>query len=75
MNVPMTIYYREKSVCPCKDCADREAGCHTRCKRYIEWTENRRAEMLKAKKAYATERALEDSVIKAKLKTIKKNRR
>ena len=22
---------------PCKDCADREVGCHSTCKAYIEW--------------------------------------
>lgn len=23
--------------CPCKDCPDREVGCHGKCKRYAEW--------------------------------------
>lgn len=27
---------------PCKDCAQREPGCHTRCTNYIEWSERNR---------------------------------
>lgn len=23
--------------CPCRDCADRQAGCHSSCNAYMEW--------------------------------------
>lgn len=29
---------------PCKDCSNRELGCHSTCKRYIQFQENTQAE-------------------------------
>lgn len=29
---------------PCKDCSDRELGCHSTCKRYIQFQEANQAE-------------------------------
>lgn len=29
-------------ICPCKDCPDREVGCHSGCDRYAEWCQRRR---------------------------------
>lgn len=29
-------------VAPCKDCAKRELGCHSRCDKYKEYEEERR---------------------------------
>lgn len=26
-------------ICPCRDCAEREIGCHTKCEKYIHWQE------------------------------------
>lgn len=26
-----------KNVAPCKDCADRHVGCHSKCSKYVEW--------------------------------------
>lgn len=26
-----------KTKAPCKDCPDRKVGCHSECKKYIEW--------------------------------------
>ena len=28
-------------TCPCKDCTDREIGCHSTCEKYINWCEER----------------------------------
>lgn len=28
---------------PCHNCEERELGCHGRCKRYIAWSDDRRA--------------------------------
>lgn len=25
------------NICPCKNCEDREAGCHVTCAKYIGW--------------------------------------
>lgn len=33
---------------PCKDCEDRELGCHSKCKKYQEYTEKMK-EIHKAK--------------------------
>lgn len=31
------------SICCCKECTDRYIGCHSTCKKYIEWSkENER---------------------------------
>ena len=27
---------------PCKNCADRHAGCHAECERYLTWSKERR---------------------------------
>ena len=34
---------------PCKDCTDREIGCHSNCEKYIEWKNehNRKREVLR----------------------------
>ena len=37
---------------PCKDCGDREVGCHSSCERYIAFTEAR-AEERKARQTEA----------------------
>lgn len=29
-------------TCPCKDCTDREIGCHSTCEKYIGWCEERK---------------------------------
>lgn len=33
----MGFYLRDN---PCKDCADREVGCHSTCQSYKEWKES-----------------------------------
>lgn len=30
--------HRQK-IAPCKGCSDREAGCHSECQRYKDWSE------------------------------------
>lgn len=34
--------------CPCKFCGDREIGCHSTCKSYLDWRSDRET----AKKKY-----------------------
>lgn len=34
----MSVYCK-KNIPPCKDCSDRTVGCHSKCKKYIEWKE------------------------------------
>jgi hypothetical protein len=34
MREAMTIVGKKP---PCKDCTDRTVGCHSKCKKYIEW--------------------------------------
>lgn len=38
-------------IAPCKDCPDREVGCHSKCARYLSWKEQNEA----AKRAKALE--------------------
>lgn len=39
---------------PCKDCSDRELGCHSTCKKYMKFQEDNQAEA-KAKKDFLKE--------------------
>ena len=39
-NVPRSIYY-SKTSSPCKDCEDRQSGCHSKCEKYGEWNKQR----------------------------------
>lgn len=34
----------EKRIAPCKECGEREVGCHAICERYKEWTDTNEAE-------------------------------
>ena len=29
-------------ISPCKDCGERETGCHAHCQPYIQWAEEQR---------------------------------
>ena len=35
-NVPRSIFIRVPDP-PCRNCSDREVGCHSKCTRYSEW--------------------------------------
>lgn len=37
-------------TCPCRDCKNRNAICHSDCGKYKEWRKNYDAEMKEAKK-------------------------
>lgn len=53
-----------KTVSPCKDCSDRQVGCHSNCKRYNEWRAiNDANRKRKNEKAHA-EHEMEDYLIK-----------
>lgn len=41
-----------REMSPCKDCADRNPGCHDKCKMYGEWKE-RLNKLNQARKQYA----------------------
>ena len=41
-----------RDIAPCKDCANRNPGCHDRCERYADWKE-RLNKLNKARKEYA----------------------
>lgn len=35
-----------KRTSPCVSCGERAVGCHSKCKQYLEWKANYRAEVL-----------------------------
>lgn len=37
------FYPNGKVKAPCKDCEDREPGCHSKCEKYIEYSKDREA--------------------------------
>lgn len=61
-NVPRTIYY-SKSPSPCKDCEERHSGCHSKCKKYGEWSEIRLQHKRKFKDEVIKNRRYEDYVM------------
>lgn len=41
-----------REISPCKDCENRNPGCHDRCEKYADWKE-RLNKLNKARKEYA----------------------
>jgi hypothetical protein len=68
MREAMTIVGKKP---PCKDCTEREVGCHSKCQRFIEW--KKREDLLKEEKREVG-RALSD-IIDYKRKVITKNKK
>lgn len=70
-NTPRAILFRRTKP-PCKDCTDRQVGCHGKCEKYIQWkTEDIKAQR-ECTKALKGERAAEDVLIRGKIKSKKK---
>ena len=57
----------------CKDCADRQVGCHGKCEKYNAYVAANNAEYAKMKKAFAEERKVTEYEIK-RARKIKKRR-
>lgn len=55
---------------PCKDCPDREVGCHSKCARYLSWKEQNEA----TKRVKALEREA-NSYMYDSIKKVRKKRR
>ena len=66
-----SFFYR-KPCSPCKECADRLAGCHSTCGKYADWVEEEKAINDKILAAKATENLKAENEIK---KSIKRNKR
>lgn len=47
-------YTYAKTKAPCKDCPDRKVGCHSVCKKYIEWQQvhNMETEAIKKERKF-----------------------
>lgn len=56
---------------PCKDCPDREVGCHSKCSRYLNWKEQNEA----TKRAKALEREANSYMYENIKRSLKKRRR
>lgn len=55
---------------PCKNCEDREVGCHAKCKAYIEWAKWHEA----AREKNRTERIIDFTLRKLRRKRWKIDR-
>ena len=44
---------------PCKDCTERELGCHSNCSLYLEWSEDRAKDRQKRYEEKGIRNALE----------------
>ncbi len=53
---------------PCKDCEERYSGCHSECKRYLEWTEGIKEMKAAVYKAKGKDQALDEIAISASRK-------
>lgn len=61
-NVPRTIYC-PRSPSPCKDCEERQSGCHSTCEKYKEWNEERLKVKNKFRKEAIKNKRYEEYVI------------
>lgn len=72
-NVPRSIFIKVPDP-PCKNCADREVGCHAKCTRYSEWKTVSGDMKYNNYIANAKERMVEDYEIIEKQKNIKRRK-
>ena len=54
----------DNSDCPCKDCINRYAGCHSRCVRYIDWNQLHAIKILKVKQEQAASTAFYEGSVR-----------
>lgn len=48
----INLYTRGRDgVCPCKDCGEREVGCHSRCESFRDWEKRHRENKKKEQRA------------------------
>ena len=66
--------YSTDRLPPCKDCADRHAGCHAECEKYLSWKADHIA-ACEANRLSAGERAARDVLREGVLKNIRRNQR
>lgn len=61
-NVPGIVYVSKtvKDSTPCKDCNDRDVGCHGKCEKYKAFQERLREDRKKRVEAYAPEQMHEN---------------
>jgi hypothetical protein len=60
---------RRKIECPCKNCTDRQVGCHSKCEKHAEYQAERERAYKQVCETYEKERRLETSNIRGKIKT------
>lgn len=60
-----------KSNAPCYDCNDRYLGCHGRCPKYLEFSQNKEQERNERFKKLE----INDGFVRAKCKSIRKKRK
>ena len=65
----------QKTVPPCKDCGDRVVGCHGRCEKYKNWTEDNFRRYREFYDRYKGERAAEQFEADCKERTLKRQHR
>lgn len=46
--------------CPCRDCTDRNSDCHSECRKYIDWSNERKALKELSKDPYKDYRQAKD---------------
>lgn len=39
---PKWYFTYNPKICPCKDCTERNAECHGKCKKYENWKETKK---------------------------------
>lgn len=70
---PRAILYR-RTTPPCKDCTDRQVGCHGKCEKYIKWKKENIKSQIEYTNALKGERAAEDVRIRGAEKYKKRRR-
>lgn len=60
---------------PCKDCPDRKAGCHTVCKKYLEWQKVHDREFEAMRKQRDSDGMFADHIVRNVVRVNKEKRR
>ena len=58
----------KKTIAPCKDCPERQVGCHSKCRKYADWSEQMKKNRIEITNTYRADREVEDYTVKEKLK-------
>lgn len=58
--------------CPCKNCKEREVGCHGYCELYKNWSDENHRIRTKVQKQQTFDRMIEDDLVRKRMRRKRK---